>query len=71
MSTFPTKPEVSSYPLMTAKSSIFIPCIYLMTLTYFDWTSGVWIASYSRRFKCIRLCGCILIRHSSSLHCHV
>ena len=48
------RPEVSSYPLMTAKSSIFIPCIDLTTLTYFDWTSGVRIASYSRRFKCIR-----------------
>ena len=48
------RPEVSSCRLMTAKSSIFIPCIYLTTLTHFDWTSGVRIASYSRRFKCIR-----------------
>jgi hypothetical protein len=47
-------PEVSSCRLMMAKSSIFIPCIYLTTLTHFDWTSGVRIASYSCRFKCIR-----------------
>jgi hypothetical protein len=48
------RPEVSSCRLMTAKSSIFIPCIYLTTLTHFEWTSGVRIASYSRQFKCIR-----------------
>jgi hypothetical protein len=47
-------PEVSSCRLMTAKSSMFIPCIYLTTLIHFDWTSGVKIASYSRRLKCIR-----------------
>jgi len=47
-------PEVSSCHLMTGKSSLFIPCIYLTTLTHFDWTSGVRIASYSRRLKCIR-----------------
>ncbi len=48
------RPEVSSCRLMTGKSSMFIPCIYLTTLTHFDWTSGVRIASYSRRLKCIR-----------------
>jgi hypothetical protein len=48
------RPEVSSCRLMTAKSSMFIQCIYLTMLTHFDWTSGVQIASYSCRLKCIR-----------------
>jgi hypothetical protein len=48
------RPEVSSCCLMTGKSSMFIACIYLTTLTHFDWTSGVRIASYSlrRSLKC-------------------
>jgi hypothetical protein len=41
--------------MMIAKSSMFIPCIHLTMLMHFDWTSGVWIASYSRRFRSIRL----------------
>jgi len=52
-------PEVSFCRLMTAKSSMFIPCIYLTTLTHIDWTSGVRIASYSRRLKCIRSNGIV------------
>ena len=47
------RPEFSSCHLMTSKSSMFIPCIYLTTLMHFDWTSGVRIASYSHRsLKC-------------------
>jgi hypothetical protein len=38
---------------MTGKSSMFIACIYLTTLTHFDWLSGVRIASYSRQLKFI------------------